>query len=185
MLSKKTCSCLGRFYHMHKLIQLFLIACLSLSLTACDQFRERVAGWIAPQSPAEALKSVDNLLEQGQLKEAKNKVDAHINEPGEWKHHFELAAARIHAMQGDQEAALQFLSKALAGLDIPADEVMADRAFANLLTDVRFLQIITSQSQDAPVQANTTVRAGDAAQIQTTKQGTEIRAGDVVIKLPN
>ena len=62
---------------------------------------------------------------------------------------------------------------------------MADRAFANLLTDLRFLQIITSQSQDAPAQANTTVRAGDAAQIQTTKQGTEIRAGDVVIKLPN
>jgi hypothetical protein len=35
-------------------------------------------------------------------------------------------------MQGDQEAALQFLSKALAGLDIPADEVMADRAFAKV-----------------------------------------------------
>ena len=170
---------------MKKLSQLFLVSCLALTLTGCDQFRERVAGWIAPQSPTEALKSVDTLLEQGQLKEAKNKVDAHINEPGEWKHHFELAAARIHAMQGDQEAALQFLSKALAGLDIPADEVMADRAFANLLTDLRFLQIITSQSQDAPAQANTTVRAGDAAQIQTTKQGTEIRAGDVVIKLPN
>jgi hypothetical protein len=170
---------------MKKLSQWFLVACLTVTLTGCDQFRARVAGWIAPQSPAEALKSVDVLLEQGQLKEAKNKVEAHINESDEWKPHFELAAARIHALQGDQDIALQFLSKALSRLDISPDEVMTDRAFVNLRTDVRFLQIITGQYQDAPARGNKTVRAGDDAQIQTTKQGTEIRAGDVVIKLPN
>jgi hypothetical protein len=173
---------------MKLLPKLLLTAGILVALPGCDQFREQVAGWIAPSSPAETLKSVDTLIEQGRLKEAKNTVDANIDETEDWKHHFELAAARIHAMQGDQDTALQYLSKALPSLEITADELMKDEALASLHSDVRFLQIITGQTQSStavPPKPVTEINAGSDAQIKNTQQGTEIRAGDIVIKLPN
>lgn len=169
-------------------VNILLSAVVLLSLPGCDQFREQVAGWIAPASPTETLKSVDTLIEQGRLKEAKNTVDANIDETEAWRHHFELAAARIHALQGDQDTALQYLSKALTGLDISADELMKDEAFVSLHSDLRFLQAITGQAQSSNVVSPKhakEINAGDSAQIKNTPQGTEIRAGDVVIKLPN
>jgi len=169
-------------------LKIMLAASVLVVLPGCDQFREQVAGWIAPASPTETLKSVDTLIEQGRLKEAKNTVDANIDETEAWRHHFELAAARIHAMQGDQDAALQYLSKALAGLEITADELIKDAAFVSMTTDVRFLQIITGQAESSsvvPAKPVTSISAGGDAQILNTQQGTEIRAGDIVIKLPN
>lgn len=173
---------------MNMLPKLLLTAGILVALPGCDQFREQVAGWIAPASPSETLKSVDTLIEQGRLKEAKNTVDANIDETEAWRHHFELAAARIHAMQGDQDTALQYLSKALPSLEITADELMKDEALASLHSDVRFLQIITGQTQSltaVPPKPVTEINAGSDAQIKNTQQGTEIRAGDIVIKLPN
>ena len=173
---------------MKILLKILLTAGVLVALPGCDQFREQVAGWIAPSSPAETLQSVDTMIEQGRLKDAKNTVEANINETEAWKHHFELAAARIHALQGDQDTALQYLSKALAGLEITADELMKDAAFVSMITDVRFLQIITGQagsSSVVPSKPITSISAGGDAQILNTQQGTEIRAGDVVIKLPN
>lgn len=173
---------------MKTLLKILLATSVLVALPGCDQFREQVAGWIAPTPPTEALQSVDTLIEQGRLKEAKNTVEANINETEAWRHHFELAAARIHALEGDQETALQYLSKALAGLEITADELMKDAAFVSMTTDVRFLQIITGQAESSsvvPSKPVTSISAGGDAQILNTQQGTEIRAGDVVIKLPN
>lgn len=173
---------------MKTLLKILLATSVMVALPGCDQFREQVAGWIAPTPPTEALQSVDTLIEQGRLKEAKNTVEANINETEAWRHHFELAAARIHALEGDQETALQYLSKALAGLEITADELMKDAAFVSMTTDVRFLQIITGQAESSsvvPSKPVTSISAGGDAQILNTQQGTEIRAGDVVIKLPN
>jgi hypothetical protein len=173
---------------MRMLPKFLLAAGILVALPGCDQFREQVAGWIAPTPPTETLKSVDTLIEQGRLKEAKNTVEANIDDSQAWKPHFELAAARIHAMQGDQDTALQYLSKALPSLEITADELMKDEALASLHTDVRFLQIITGQIQSSSVEPPkpvTEINAGGTAQIKNTQQGTEIRAGDIVIKLPN
>jgi hypothetical protein len=80
------------------------------------------------------------------------------------------------------------LSKALPSLEITADELMKDEALASLHSDVRFLQIITGQTQSStavPPKPVTEINAGSDAQIKNTQQGTEIRAGDIVIKLPN
>ena len=78
------------------------------------------------------------------------------------------------------------LSRALADLDIPTDKLMADEAYETLRTNVRFLQIITGGARAQPsLSAGTEVKASENTQIKITNQGTEVRAGDVVIKLPN
>jgi hypothetical protein len=48
------------------------------------------------------------------------------------------------------------------------------------------LQIITGGARTQTTSsAGTQVKASDDTQIKITNQGTEVRAGDVVIKLPN
>jgi hypothetical protein len=166
--------------------KLSFLACLCLNLSGCDQLRGRLAEWISPQTPQEALKSIDTMVAAGQLKEAKTKAETFINKPGDLRPQFELAAARVSALQGQAEVALRHLSLALADLDISPDQLMADEAFETLRTNVRFLQIITggARAQSAS-STGTLVKAGEDTQINITNQGTEVRAGDVVIKLPN
>jgi hypothetical protein len=57
-------------------------------------------------------------------------------------------------------------------------------------TDIRFLQTITGQfstvsttKKSSP--SDTQVKASEDTHIKINNQGTEVRAGDVVIKLPN
>lgn len=126
------------------------------------------------------------MVAAGQLKEALAKAEAFIDKPGDLRPQFELAAARVSALQGQADLALRHLSRALADLDISTDKLMADESFKALHTNVRFLQIITGGARVQPsLSAGTEVKASENTQIKITNQGTEVRAGDVVIKLPN
>lgn len=160
------------------------------NLSACDQLRGRLAEMIAPQSPEQALKSIDTMVNAGQLKEALIKAESFAEKPGDLRGYFELAAARVAAMQGDVDAALRYLARAVGVLNLSPDQLMADEAFSALHTDIRFLQTITGQASTVtPAKksspSDTHVKASEDTQIKMTNQGTEVRAGDVVIKLPN
>lgn len=170
----------------HWLVKWVFLTGLVVSLSGCDQLRGRLAEWISPQTPQEALKSIDTMVAAGQLKEALVKAQAFIEKPGDLRPQFEFAAARVAALQGQVELALGHLSRALADLDMSPDQLMADEAFETLHTNVRFLQIITGGSSPRPAaSAGTQIKASEDTQIKITNQGTEVRAGDVVIKLPN
>lgn len=171
-------------------IRLSVVSCLVFSLSACDQLRGQLAELIAPQSPEEALKSIDTMTAVGQLKEALAKAESFMDKPGELRGHFELAAARAAAMQGQTDAALRYLARAVGSLNLAPDTLMADEVFSAMHTDIRFLQTITGQARTVssppkPSRSDTQVKASEDTQIKMNNQGTEIRAGDVVIKLPN
>jgi hypothetical protein len=167
-----------------------------MGLSGCDQVRTKLADLIAPQSSEDALKSVNTLVATGQLKEARAKAEAFVDKSGPLQAEFVFAAARVCALAGDRDAALRYLSSAIGPLSLTADGLMSESAFASLRTDIRFLQLITGQS--APVKPSAMVPAqspapllgadvtssGDA-QIKMDRHSTEVRAGDIVIKLPN
>lgn len=126
------------------------------------------------------------MVAAGHLQEALLKAEAFIDKPGDLRPQFELAAARVSALKGQTDLALRHLTRALADLDIPPDQLMADESFKTLRTDVRFLQVITGGARAQPsLSAGTEVKASENTKIKITNQGTEVRAGDVVIKLPN
>ena len=179
---------------MLKLIKLTLrlsvVFCLVMSLSACDQLRGQLAELIAPQSPENALKSIDTMVAAGQLKDALSKAESFMEKPGDLRGDFELAAARVAAMQGNIDTALRYLARAVATLNLAPDQLMADEAFNAMHTDIRFLQTITGQfstvsttKKSSP--SDTQVKASEDTHIKINNQGTEVRAGDVVIKLPN
>ena len=172
------------------ILQLAMLCGLVVSLSACDQLRGQLAELIAPQSPEEALKSIDTMAAAGQLKEAQSKAESFMDKPGDFRGHFELAAARAAALQAHNDTALRYLARAVATLNLAPDQLMADEAFGAMRTDIRFLQTITGQASPVSVSkksspSDTQVKASEDTQIKISNQGTEVRAGDVVIKLPN
>jgi hypothetical protein len=171
-------------------VRLMLVGFLVMNLSGCDQFRSRLADLIAPQSPGDALKSIEAMTAAGQLKEALAKAESFMEKPGDLRPRFELAGARVAALQGDVDVALRYLARALAELHLTPDQLMADEAFSALLTDIRFLQTITRQASPnttaaKPSSSGTHVKASEGTEIKIDNQGTEVRAGDIVIKLPN
>jgi Holliday junction DNA helicase RuvB len=54
-----------------------------MSLSACDQLRGQLAELIAPQSPENALKSIDTMVAAGQLKDALSKAESFMEKPGD------------------------------------------------------------------------------------------------------
>jgi len=166
---------------------------LTLSLTACDQARERLASFIAPESAEQALQSIDASVAAGRLNEAREKAVIFIEKGGTRQGDFEYIVARVAAMEGNTDLSLRYLSKAMKSIDLTPSQVMEDPAFARMMTDVRFLQVLTGQlnqinapiSPSSPSSVVTEVKASDDTKIQMTNQGTEVRAGDLVIKLPN
>jgi hypothetical protein len=159
---------------------------MSISLCGCDQLRSHVSDFISPEKPDEALKSAESYLAEGRYKEAREKAQLHADKVGPLQPQFALIVAKASAHLGDSEAALKYLSKAVMPLKLTADALMADSAFTSLHTDVRFLQLITFQTTDSPAPSrDVSIHSGGDAQISINSGTTEVKAGDVVIKIPN
>lgn len=159
---------------------------LSISLGGCDQLRSTVSDFISPEKPEEALKVADTHLVAGRFKEARQKAQPHADKNGPLQPQFALIVARASAHSGDNEAALKYLGEVILPLKLTTDVLMADSAFESLHTDVRFLQFITYQTNEPLVPSqDVSVRSGGDAQININSRTTEVKAGDVVIKLPN
>ena len=175
--------------HFNLVVRLTLISFMVFNLSGCDQFRSKLADLIAPQSPEDGLKSIDAMIANGQLKEALAKAESFIEKSGDLRGQFELAAARVAALQGNVDIALRYLAQAIVSLNISAQQLMNDEVFSPMHTDTRFLQLLTKQVKSGPPdlmsKPDSHVKASEDTQIKITNKGTEVRAGDIVIKLPN
>lgn len=159
---------------------------MSIFLGGCDQLRSTVANVISPEKPEDALKAAGAHLAEGRYKEAREKAQPHADKEGPLQPQFSLLVARASAQSGDNEAALRYLGKAIIPLKLTTDVLMADSAFASLHTDIRFLQLVTYQTNEPPSSSrDVSIHAGGEAQININSRATEVKAGDVVIKLPN
>ncbi len=186
---------------------LVLLGCLFM-LSACDQVRSRLGELISPEPPAQALQAVDRLIDEGKFQEAKDKAASRTQKAdAPLRGQFAMAAARASAFKGDTEDALRYLALAFDSMPLNTVEVMSEPAFRSLQTNIRFLQLITQAS--APAQSPAAPQAATApaaqatapapapapspvlevgagsAQIRQDSKGTEVRAGDVVVRLPN
>ena len=178
---------------------LLCVVMASLSLTACDQLREKLASVIGSKSPEETLVSVRRHLENGKFKEAKAEAEPFATKAGAGQAEFALAAAQACGNLGEVSQALDYLAIALKAGAISADALMADRNFASIRTDSRFISLLSGQSSTASAGSATasaastaTPQATPAAKpaepataIRMDAQGLEVKAGSISIKLPN
>ena len=185
-----------KIYKIGRLLaHVVVVVTLSTGLAACDQLRSKLANLIAPQSPQDALKSANDLMDAGQYAQARDKaVTLAEKQDAPLRGEFAWVAARACAYLGDADGAIRYLRIAVSSLDLSPDEPMSEPAFQDLRTNVRFLQAITEITHDraAAAQPQQTQKSqgveatvGGGTQIKMNGNGTEVRAGDVVVKLPN
>ncbi len=176
---------------------LLFVALASVSLTACDQLREKLASVIGSKSPEDTLLSVRGNLESGKFKEAKAEAEPFATKPGARQAEFALAAAQACGNLGEVSQALDYLAIALKAGAVSSDALMADRNFESIRTDIRFVSLLTGQSSTASA-GNASASAASASQaapapkaaepataIRMDGQGIEVKAGSISIKLPN
>jgi len=180
------------------LVVTLLFALLALiSLSACDQVRERVASLIGSKSAEETLVSVRSNMASGKFKEVKAEAELHANKPGDRQAEFAFVTAQACVKLGEVSQALDYLAIALKAGLVSSAALMVDPSFESIRTDIRFVTLLTIQSStavsgSATVSATTTTQAASAASaaepaavIRMDGQGIEVKAGSTSIKLPN
>ena len=161
------------------------VLAMSCGLSGCDQVRAKVAALIAPQSAKDELVDVNGLIDASKFKEAFEKASTRVNgQDKTLRGEFAYAAAKASAYQSDTSQTIRYISIAVQSLDLSPDEIMEDAAFANMRTNMQFLQTITElkgSTIPAP-ESGVNINAGDTG-IKMNNASTEVRAGDVVIKM--
>jgi hypothetical protein len=88
------------------------------------------------------------------------------------------------------DKALKNLRTAIDKLNLTPADVLHEKAFESIQTNIRFMETITNVSgtqQSSSSSVNQVRNQTDANQtsIKMDSSGTEVRAGNIVLKLPN
>jgi len=172
-----------------------LILFLGTSLSACDQVRERLASIISPQTTPQALDSVQHNIEIGKFKDAAALSETYAKKAGPYQADFALASAQAFSNLGDPNKALYYLTIAIdAGLT-NKEALIVDPNFELIRTDIRFVSLLAGRAEQYPHQntksnVNSAISSdskenGGSTSIRIDDQKTEVKAGNVSIKLSN
>ena len=173
-----------------KTIRLFLLISLFGIFAGCDELRSKIVDVIQPQTPQQTLVAVDDLIVNGNTKLAITKAEKIAETSGPLQGQFSWSLARAYALEGDLDKALKNLRTAIEKLNLTPADVLHEKAFESIQTNIRFMETITNVSgtqQSSSSSVNQVRNQTDANQtsIKMDSSGTEVRAGNIVLKLPN
>jgi hypothetical protein len=173
-----------------KTIRLFLLISLFGIFAGCDELRSKIVDVIQPQTPQQTLIAVDDLIVNGNTKLAITKAEKIAETSGPLQGQFSWSLARAYALEGDLDKALKNLRTAIEKLNLTPADVLHEKAFESIQTNIRFMETITNVSgtqQSSSSSVNQVRNQTDANQtsIKMDSSGTEVRAGNIVLKLPN
>jgi|Laugresbdmm110sn_1035088.scaffolds.fasta_scaffold00157_8 hypothetical protein len=173
-----------------KTIRLFLLISLFGMFAGCDELRSKIVDVIQPQTPQQTLLAVDDLIVNGNTKLAISKAEKIAETSGPLQGQFSWSLARAYALEGDLDKALKNLRTAIDKLNLTPADVLHEKAFESIQTNIRFMETITNVSgtqQSSSSSVNQVRNQTDANQtsIKMDSSGTEVRAGNIVLKLPN
>ena len=173
-----------------KTIRLILLISLFGIFAGCDELRSKIVDVIQPQTPQQTLIAVDDLIVNGNTKLAITKAEKIVETSGPMQGQFSWSLARAYALEGDLDKALKNLRTAIEKLNLTPADVLHEKAFESIQTNIRFMETITNVSgtqQSSNSSVNQVRNQTDANQtsIKMDSSGTEVRAGNIVLKLPN
>ena len=168
-----------------KLVRMFLLVCLLGTLSGCDELRTKLANVLQPETPQQTLAIVEDLISSGNAKLVISKGEKLAETSGPLQGKFSWSIARAYAIEGDIEKALKHLQTAVSQLNLTSTEVMNEKDFDAIKSNVRFLQIITDTSSLQQNSSGSSAQSTSQTSIKMDGNGTEVRAGNIVLKLPN
>lgn len=172
----------------------FMLAAVMLVLvTGCDQIREKIAAFIQPQTVDDVTIAVNKKIEQRKFKEAKTEGEEFLNGKEDSSGKLAWALAKACAQNGDLDLAIKYTEQALKTNVITGPQAMTEPLLEPVRTDIRFVSLLVGISvSESPItkpddsgSKKNVERNKSSTSIRMDGQGTEVRAGDIVIKLPN
>lgn len=172
----------------------FMLAALMLVLaTGCDQTREKVAAFIQPQTVEEVTIAVNRKIEQRKFTEAQAEAEGFLNGKEDASGKLAWALAKACAQTGAHDLAIKYTEQALKANAVTGPQAMVEPLLEPVRTDIRFVSLLAGISiseksieKSENLNAKKTIeRNQSATSIRMDSKGTEVRAGDIVIKLPN
>jgi hypothetical protein len=172
---------------------LILAVAIVLVATGCNQTREKVAAFIQPQTVEEVTIEVNKKIEQGKFTEAQAEAEGFLNGKKDGSGKLAWALAKACAQTGALDLAIKYTEQALKVNAVTGPQAMAEPLLEPVRTDIRFVSLLagvgisenfTEKSTNLSAK-KTTESNQSSTSIRMDSKGTEVRAGDIVIKLPN
>lgn len=189
---------------LKKLATTLSVALILLTVTGCDQVRDKISSWINPKTPQQVLDSVNQKIADRKFKEALDEIevasrsDLHkIDQVIQGK--LDVLAAESSFQVGDLEKGYEYLVKALKSNAITSKEAMNEPLFEPVKTQIRFVQVLVQtyppqQGVNTSSSANPGVAQESSKSIEANSNdtsvklnpngGIEAKAGNVSVKLP-
>jgi hypothetical protein len=166
-----------------------------LFLTAgCDQAREKMAAAIKPVTVEEVTVEVNEKIDQEKFEEARIEGERFLDGKADASGALAWAIAKSCAQTGDYDKAIRYAEQALGTHAVTAPQAMAEPLMEPVRNDIRFVSLLAGigGTQTSPAEAKNPVFTHQANQhtppstaIRMDAQGIEVKAGDIVVKLPN
>ena len=168
-------------------LRICLLVLVGLSLSGCDQMREKLSNLISPKTQQQILQSIHQNIANEKFKEALVEIESVGKIDPNLEGQFAVAAAKSSFQTGENDKGYLYLIKALKTNAIEIQEAMVEPLFEPVRTEMRFVSILTqtSGSHSQPQSVNNEVNAGGGVSIKMNSSGgTEVKAGNVSVKLP-
>lgn len=164
-----------------------LVAAALLLSGGCDKAREQIAAAVKPKTAADVTILVNEQIGKLDFAQAKAEGESFLAANDDASGQLPFAVAKACSQLHDIDCALARMGQALKAGALSAEQVISEPLLEPVLADVRFLALLSANGdlpKAAPGATAPRKQASDTS-IKMDGQGTEVRAGDIVIKLPN
>jgi len=179
---------------MHRcLSRVFVIFSILFLAVGCDQAREKIAAAIKPVTVEEVTASVNDKIDHQQFRQAQTEGEKFLAGKPDASGHLAWALARASAQSGDHDLAIRYTGQALTAHAVTGPQALVEPLMEPVRTDIRFVSLLAGigPTQAPLVEANSfpppapVTKPAPSTAIRMNGQGIEVKAGDIVIKLPN
>jgi hypothetical protein len=162
-------------------------------VTGCERAGEKIAAMFSPKTVEEVTAAVNEKLAQHKFKDAQIEGEDFLGGKEDTSGHLAWALAKASAQIGQPDVVIKYTAQAIRAKAVTGPEAMIEPLLEPVRTDIRFVSLLAGigKPESRAAQTNTPNSKQDAERKESSTvinmgaQGTEVRAGDIVIKLSN
>ena len=174
----------------HRFFILWLVASVTVALTTgCDQARHKIANAIKPVTIEDVTVAVNEKVQLGKFKQAQTEGEEFLAGKVDSTGRLAWELAKACAQSGDLDLAIKYVGQALKANAITGPQAMVEPLLEPVRTDLRFVSLLVrigvTQNPSANARAHVDSEKKPSTAIAMGAQGIEVKAGNIVIKLPD
>jgi hypothetical protein len=171
---------------MSRLLQLSMGILIAVSLTGCDQIRDKVGSLFQDKTPQQVAQEAQQALAVGQPQKAIDLTKPYLEKPGQADPQLLITAAHAYAVLGDVPHMLSALDILVLNHGLDKTQLMNDGAFTAVRSDIRFVSWVANVSGRSMSSApDVSSQAAPGVSAEIGPSGVSARAGNVSVRIGN